>query len=170
MRDWFSLRPGSPALGTGPNGRDKGGVVPLGCSISGEPSGTNNQTTATLTVGINRAGSGIPAAGWPNGSGYTRYKYRLDNGAWSAETPIATPITLSGLANGPHHVDVTGKRDTGFYQDYADFGPDAVISASRTWVVNTSYVPPARPDRASERGAGREPHHPHQRRSHARPD
>jgi hypothetical protein len=30
MRDWFSLLPGSPALRTGPNGRDIGGVVPLG--------------------------------------------------------------------------------------------------------------------------------------------
>ena len=37
MRDWFSLQHGSPARGTGPNGADKGGVIPLGVSISGEP-------------------------------------------------------------------------------------------------------------------------------------
>ena len=28
---------------------------------------------------------------------------------------MGTPITLSGLANGPHHVDVVGKRDSGWY-------------------------------------------------------
>src|SRR5207247_1952251 len=85
MRDWFSLLPGSPARGTGPNGRDKGGVIPLGASIAGEPKGTNNLTTASLTVGVVRSGSGIPVTGWPNGSGYTHYKWRLDSGAFSAE-------------------------------------------------------------------------------------
>ena len=69
--DWFSLQPGSPARGSGPNGRDQGGVIPIGASIAGEPPATNNQTTATLTVGVVRSGNGIPTAGWPNGSGYT---------------------------------------------------------------------------------------------------
>ncbi|HWI59991.1 MAG TPA: lamin tail domain-containing protein, partial [Bacillota bacterium] len=145
MRDWFRLLPGSPARGTGPNGRDKGGAIPLGASLAGEPLGTNNQTSATLTVGVARSGFGIPASAWPNGSGYTHYKYRLDDGPWSAETPIATPITLTGLANGPHHVDVIGKRDCGFYQDDAAFGPEALVTTGRTWVVDTSYVPPAQP-------------------------
>ena len=107
VRDWFSLRPGSPARGAGPNGRDQGGVIPIGASISGEPLGTNEQATTTLTIGLVRTGSGIPASGWPNGSGYTHYKWRLDSGAWSAETPLSTPITLTSLANGPHHVEVS---------------------------------------------------------------
>src|SRR5205807_359943 len=81
LRDWFSLRSGSPALGSGPNRRDKGGVNPLGASVAGEPIGTNNQATATLTVGTVRSGNGIPATGWPNGSGYIAYKWRLDSGA-----------------------------------------------------------------------------------------
>jgi hypothetical protein len=143
MRDWFSLLPGSPALRTGPNGRDIGGVVPLGAYLTGEPTGTNNQTTATLTVGINRNGSGIPTAGFPEGSGYSHYKWRLDGGAWSAETPIATPIALIGLGNGPHRVEVVGKRDSGWYQDDPAFGPEAVITASRTWLVDTNSLPPA---------------------------
>jgi hypothetical protein len=145
LRDWFSLLPGSPALGTGPNGRDLGGVVPLGASVAGAPHGTNNQTGATLTVGVVRSGAGIPTAGWPNGSGYTHYKWRLDAGGWSTETPLATPIALAGLANGSHHVEVIGKRDTGWYQDDPAFGPDAVITVSPTWTVDRSYVPPARP-------------------------
>jgi hypothetical protein len=136
VRDWLSLLPGSPALGTGPNGHDKGGVIPLGASISVEPSGTTSQTTATLTVEVNRTGNGIPAADWPNGSGYTHYKWRLDGGPWSAETPLATPITLSRILSGPHSVEVVGKRDSGFYQDDPAFGVDAVITRSRTWTVN----------------------------------
>ena len=145
MRDWFGLLPGSPARSTGPNGTDKGGVRPLGASISGEPGPTNNLRTATLAVGINRSGNSIPAAGWPGGSAYTHYKWRLDGGAWSAETPIATPINLSGLANGAHRVEVSGKRDTGLYQDDPQFGEDAVVTSSRSWVVDPAYVPPSRP-------------------------
>ena len=137
FRQWFSLQSNSPAIGTGPNGRDKGGVIPLGASISGEPVGTTDQTNATLTVGFRRTGSGIPTAGWPNGSGYTHYKWRLDGGSWSAETPINTPIALTALADGQHQVDVTGKRDSGFYQDDPAFGIDALITSSHTWTVST---------------------------------
>jgi len=36
MRDWFSLLSGSPAAGAGPNGTDKGGVIPFGASVSGD--------------------------------------------------------------------------------------------------------------------------------------
>jgi hypothetical protein len=143
--DWFSLQPGSPARGTGPNGRDQGGVIPIGASVAGEPPATNNQTAAILSVGVVRSGDGIPVAGWPNGSGYTDYKWRLDSGTWSAQTPTTTPITLSGLANGPHHVEVSGLRDSGWYQDDPAFGPDALVTTSRTWTVNTSYVPPTSP-------------------------
>jgi hypothetical protein len=145
MRDWFSLLPGSPGRGTGPNGRDKGGVIPIGASISGEPIGTNNQTTATLRVGTVRTGNSIPVSGWPNGAGYTHYKWRLDSGAWSAETPTANLISLSGLPNGLHHVEVTGKRDSGWYQDAPDFGSDSLVTTGRTWRVDTSYIPPNRP-------------------------
>jgi hypothetical protein len=137
LRDWFSLLPESPALGTGPNGLDQGGEIPFGASISGEPIGTTSQTEATLTIGVNRTGSGIPASGWPNGSGYTHYRWRLDSGAWSAETPIGTPISLSGLADGLHYVEVVGKRDSGYYQDDPAFGPDATITRSRTWMVQS---------------------------------
>ena len=145
LRQWFSLRPGSLARGTGPNGQDLGGVVPLGASVSGEPVGTNNQTSATLRAGVVRTGFGIPASGWPTGSGYTHYRWRLDNGPWSAEQPTSVPISLAGLANGAHHVDVTGKRDSGLYQDDPSLGPDALVTSSRTWVVDTSYVPPLYP-------------------------
>src|SRR5207247_9800067 len=124
-RDWFSLLSGSPGIGTGSNGRDKGAVIPMGASISGEPSGTTTQASATLHAGINRPGQGIPTAGWPNGSGYTAYRWRLDTNAWSSEIPITTAVFLTGLANGPHYVEVTGKRDSGLYQDDPLFAEDA---------------------------------------------
>lgn len=139
MRDWFSLQDGSPARGTGPNGADKGGVIPLGVSISGEPAPKTSRTVATLLVGVNRTGSGIPTAGFPLGSGFTHYQWRLDDKSWSAETPIDTPITLTALAQGSHHVDVIGKNDAGWYQNDPLLGTDAVVTTSRTWTVDSSY-------------------------------
>jgi hypothetical protein len=113
----YSLRPGSPAIGTGPNGLDMGALVPAGASISGEPASVVGTRSAALTVG---------------GPAITHYKYRLNNGAWSAETPVATPISLSGLADGTYTVYVIGKNDAGEWQ--AESAP----TASRTWTVDNS--------------------------------
>ena len=99
----------------------------------------STQTSAVLVVGINRTGNGIPAAGWPNGSGYTAYKWRLDTDGWSAETPIALPILLSGIADGAHHVEVIGKNDAGFYQNDPIFGSDAVVTISPTWHIQSAF-------------------------------
>jgi hypothetical protein len=138
-RDWFSLMPGSPGIGTGPNGRDKGALVPFGASISGEPPAFTHRTNASLVVGINRTGFSIPTTGWPAGCGYTHYKYRVDDGPWSAEQTINTVIFLR-LGTGPHYVDVVGKRDSGLYQDDPRFGVDAAITRSRTWVIDTLRI------------------------------
>ncbi len=138
MREWFSLRPGSAARGIGPNGTDCGSDISLGVSVSGEPAGTTSHTSATLTVGVNRTGSGIPEAGFPLGSGFTQYRWRLDGGAWSDETPMDTPIELTGLANGTHYVDVIGRNDAGFDQNDPLLGQDAVVTTS-TWTVDDTY-------------------------------
>ena len=144
IRQQFGLQSASPAKGTGPNGADKGGVRTLGVSLSGAPVGTTNLQTATINVGTRMTGNGISAGtgAWANGSGWTHYKFRLDGGAWSAEAGNSAPITLSGLANGSHTIQVVGKNDAGVYQDDAAFGTSARI-ASATWTVNTAYVPPA---------------------------
>ena len=142
VREWFSLQSGSPGLGTGPNGRDLGAIVPLGASIGGVPVGTTRETSVTLTVGFNRTGSGIPASSWTEGAGYTHYRWRLDGGDWSEEIPVATPIALTGLGSGPHYVEVTGRRDCGWYQDDPVYGPDTVITRSPVWTVDPSFVPP----------------------------
>ncbi|MDP3069819.1 MAG: lamin tail domain-containing protein [Opitutaceae bacterium] len=144
IRRQFGLDPRSPARGTGPNGSDKGGVRALGVTLGGAPSGTTNATTATVTTGTLMTGSGIPAGAnqFPGGAGWPHYKWRLDGGAWSGETPTTTPITLTGLTNGTHTLEVVGKNDANTFQDTPELGPNARIS-SATWRVDTSYVPPA---------------------------
>ncbi len=137
--DWFSLKAGSAGHATGLSGLDKGGVIPLGLSISGEPDAITCQNSATLVVGPNRTGSGIPKAGFPLGSGFTHYRWRLDRNAWSAETPIATAIKLTGLSPGSHHVEVTGKNDAGTYQDDPLLGTDAAVTMSRVWTVDPAF-------------------------------
>src|SRR5206468_12186753 len=111
-------RGGSPALGTGLGGFDKGELNPRGLLVFGQPAGTTHSTSATLTVapgGTFNWGSVVPPYLW----GYTHYKWRLDEGPWSAETPITSQptIALSGLANGSHTVYVSGRNDAGYYQD-----------------------------------------------------
>jgi hypothetical protein len=135
VREWFKLRAGSSAIGTGPNHSDMGGAIPIGVNIAGAPVSATGQTTAILTVGFNRKGFGIPVDGWPEGMGYTHYKWRLDGGAWSAVTPINTPITLTGLPNGAHYVEAVGRRDSGLWQDDPLFQEDAVMSRTATWTV-----------------------------------
>jgi len=113
----FSLLPGSPARGTGPNGLDIGAMVPAGPSITGEPPSVTAETAATLTIA---------------GPGVTDYTYRVNGGAWRAEETVDTPIELTALADGDYTVDVIGKTWAGVWQDEAD------AAVSRTWTVDTS--------------------------------
>jgi hypothetical protein len=110
----FTLRPGSPGIGSGPNGLDMGAKVPGGASVSGAPTGATGRNSATLRVG---------------GPGITHYKYRLDGGAFGAETPVGTPIQLSGLSNATHTLHVVGKNSAGVWQE---------DPTTRTWTVNTT--------------------------------
>ena len=111
----YHLRPGSPALGTGQDGRDMGAMVPAGVTISGLPPVLTPHANATLTV---------------SGPGITHYKYRLDEGSWSGEHSVDTPIRLTGLSNGTHQVLVIARNVAGMWQAEAD----AFRSAS--WTVD----------------------------------
>ena len=124
----LSLKPFSPARGTGPNGEDMGAEVPGGASIAGEPAGTTPFNSATLTVG---------------GPGILGYQWKLDNGAYSAMVNVTNPLTanavippilLSGLANGAHTVSVIALNDAGVLQDIAK------ATISKTWTVNTALA------------------------------
>jgi hypothetical protein len=127
IRSNLALLPGSPAIGTGPNGLDRGALVPSGATISGEPPAVTTNTSATLTVA---------------GPGKYAYKWKLNDGPWSAEVPLtndflitatlfsnAAPITLAGLTNGTYTVSVIGKNSAGFWQDTNS------PTLSRTWTV-----------------------------------
>lgn len=127
LRDWFSLLPGSAGVGNGPNGADKG-VIPIGATVAVGAGGGPND--ATFTVGVLRSNAVTAAAGgFPLGAGYTHYKWRLDGGPWSAETPAGSSIAIPGFRAGAHRFDVTGKRDAGTYQDEADYGELALVTS-----------------------------------------
>jgi hypothetical protein len=88
-------------------------------TITGEPRSPTWRTGASLVVG---------------GTGITHYQWRLNNGAWSAETPVGTPITLSNLPNrSTNTVYVIGKNSGGIYQAVGN------ATASNPWVVDTSW-------------------------------
>jgi hypothetical protein len=73
-------------------------------TFSGTPTSPTNSGMALLTVG---------------GAGVVSYKYKLDAGSYSSETVVATPISLSCLAEGAHTVAVIGKDAAGNWQTEA---------------------------------------------------
>lgn len=128
----LALQTGSPCIGTGPNGLDMGAVVSGGASIAGEPLGTTNENSVTLTI----AGPGI----WV-------YRWRINGGPWSRDIPLvsqaildgepltptlfddAPPIELKDLADGTYTVEVLGQNSAGDWQE--------TPSVSKTWTVQS---------------------------------
>ncbi|MSM40744.1 MAG: hypothetical protein GJT30_14100 [Geobacter sp.] len=142
---YYGLRPGSPAIDAGDNlapslpTTDLGGLprlvdgtgtgtalVDMGAyefdpaypiaSLQGIPTDFLATDSLTLTVG---------------GTGVVSYRYALDGGAFTGtDATVATPITLTGLANGLHSIVVLGKNAQGLEQ----LLPSATAV---TWLVNT---------------------------------
>ena len=110
----YSLRQGSPAIATGPNGLDRGFAVREGASISGEPRALTSRSEATLRVG---------------GPDIVQYRYRLNGGLWSADLPVNELLTLSGLS-GINTVEVIGKNSLG------DWQAEGNATASESWTVD----------------------------------
>jgi CotH kinase protein/Lamin Tail Domain/Bacterial Ig domain/Bacterial TSP3 repeat len=121
----FHLQPGSPAIGAGPNGLDIGAYVPPGVSLSGEPPAVTSRTSAVLTV----AGPGYLNPGISNLTNY--YRFRVNDGPWSADQLIDQPIVLSNLTDGIYTVYAVGRNSAGVWQDTNQ------ATISRTWRVNT---------------------------------
>lgn len=90
----------NPVADTFPNVEftDPGYPQPVEAVLFSTPQTYTNSTAVAITVG---------------GTNVVTYKYNLDAAGWSAETPIATPIAASGLAEGTHTVQVTGKASDG---------------------------------------------------------
>ncbi len=87
-------------------------------SMSGTPADPTNVQTTDITVG---------------GAGVTAYSYRHYNGTtwsgWSAQTPIATHIQLSGLTAGSHTIEVIGRDAAGNWQETGD-------ATDVTWLID----------------------------------
>jgi hypothetical protein len=90
-------------------------VIPH-ATISGAPVGLTNVNEANLMVG---------------GIDVVVYKYKLDAGDYSAETPVALPISLSSLSEGIHTVVVIGKDSSGSWQ---------ATPTMASWIVD--FTPP----------------------------
>jgi len=116
----FRLRPGSPAIDTGPYGLDMGARVPTGAAICGEPDAWTYRTDAALIVG---------------GPGITHYRYRLNGALWSDESSVDVAIQLTNLpSDQSYSVDIIGKNAAGLWQ--SENNP----TVSETWTIDTSYA------------------------------
>ncbi len=116
IRSNLMLLAGSPAIGSGPNGLDMGALVPAGASISGLPTGTTAEATATARV----AGPGVVA-----------FRWKLNDGAWSAEVPLTNSflitsnlfnptnglVSLPNLPTGTNAFFAIGKNSAGSWQE-----------------------------------------------------
>jgi beta propeller repeat protein len=74
-------------------------------TISNTPSSPTAGTSALLNIG---------------GQNVDYYMYQLNSGSWSAEFPVAQPLTLSGLSDGTNTVSVLGRSQYGGYLPASD--------------------------------------------------
>ena len=82
--------------------------------LSGTPAVHSSLTTASITIG---------------GDGVVYYKYKLDAGAYSEETAVATPIALADLSESSHIIDVLGRDQAGNWQS---------VATTYTWNVDVT--------------------------------
>jgi hypothetical protein len=70
------------------------------------------------------------------GNGVTTYRYKVDNGLFSAETPTTTPIVISGLTDTFHTLSVVATAIVGA----TPFAQPEANASTAIWMVKT--VPP----------------------------
>ncbi len=94
--------------------------------------GVTNAPVAVIT-GIPRSPTPLTSASLSiGGAGVLAYRYSLNGAAYTAEAPVATPITLNGLANRTNSLAVIGRTAAGIYQASSN-------ASTRTWIVNTAW-------------------------------
>lgn len=94
---------------------------PTAVTLSGTPQ--NPDTSAIPQISVTVSGDDIK-----------KYKYKLDNGAFSEETDISVKISQIGLTNGEHTLSVIGKDSAGNWQ--SESSPTVF-----TWTVNDTTAP-----------------------------
>lgn len=97
------------------------------------PTITVSNAPVALVTGTPRSPTPLRTASFTvSGDWITHYRYQLNGGSYGAERTVATPINLSGLANGTNVVAVIGKNASGVWQAEAQ-------ATVRSWVVNTAW-------------------------------
>lgn len=132
LREWFRQTSTSPT-------RDIPGFEgSTRLQIRGAPAGADRRTSLTLTVGpVTR--TGIPAD-WDQGAGFVQYRWRLDGGTWSDPVPSDQPLTLAGLNEGQHQLEVIGQNDAGLWHDSPLLGDDAAAPTTVRWTVVPDFA------------------------------
>lgn len=87
--------------GGGGNGAGDGDGSSPTAELSNKPDKLTHETEINITV---------------SGTDVVSYEYYLDDGEWSGEISIATPITVSGLSVGSHFILVIAKNNNGVWQ------------------------------------------------------
>ncbi len=117
----------SPAAGSGIAGGDLGATLPPGIAAGGLPP----LTTALDSASIQPGPAGVFAAPAWN-FGYTHYRWSSNGTTWSADTPVSTPLALTGLSSGLQTLYLLGREDSGVWQ---------TVPTVVTWNVNTALPP-----------------------------
>ncbi|MCA9169498.1 MAG: lamin tail domain-containing protein, partial [Planctomycetales bacterium] len=104
----FAPLAGSLAYGNARNGLDMGATIPSGAIVASGPSSITANRQATFVIG---------------GAGIVNYRYRIDGGTWSDPRPVATPVSVSGLVDGEHTLEVMGENLIGMWQEDTDLNP-----------------------------------------------
>jgi hypothetical protein len=112
MKNWMNAR---RSFVLGQIGVPPNNAAPI-ATLAGTPRSPTPFRNATFTVG---------------GANVVSYQFSLNGGGYSAETPVATAITLSLLPNGTNTLSVIGKGANGIWQSLTN-------PTVRSWVVNTS--------------------------------
>ena len=115
----LSIREGSPAIGIASAGLNAGADVHAGASISEMPALRTSLNQVALRVG---------------GVGVTNYRFRLNQGDWSAPMSVDRPLELTGLADGTYVIQVIGQNQFGEWQS------EDKPFVGREWTVDSTLT------------------------------
>lgn len=133
---WTAPTAASPAKNA-VAGRDLGASVPTGILISPPVQNPSSPSDVSFAFDPVVAIPSPTASAYPDGAGYTHYRWRLDEGPWSPLVPATHQLVLRGLGDGAHRLSVIGRRDSASLQDDEDFSSTSEPTVSTEWNVST---------------------------------